>query len=781
MSPVTLLIAGGIAFLLLLVLLMKNSKKGKDQAGDFLNRVREYVEKGDFRGAANLQRNHGNHKEAYNLLERGKHHMEAAKLAETQGWFDKAAKNALSAGQFEWAAELYMQAKDPEQAAKLFARAGKHIRAAELLEQLGSGDWPLLAQCWEKALLQMLPSDQNLNEMAQDFVRKIYLTAEKAAEAYQKAGNPERAALIYDACQQKDKAETIRRSSTLMGGIGGMGGMGGDPLSTMAGHTPSMGGGQTIASDPNLALLSKVVDQAVSRAMSDNQHSAQIVVNNQPMTGMPLMGNTAGGVPGATQVQIIYVPDGTGKTTAIRTETDRYEILDKLGEGGMAVVYKAIDKTLEREVALKFLPEGVTQSAQSYELFEREAKSAAGINHPNIITIYDFGELEGRPFICMELLDGLSLDELLQKLPGNRVPLNSFFEIFDELLSALETAHGRSLVHRDIKPSNMMLTRQKLIKLMDFGIAKEINPEKSTMIAGTPYYMAPEQFSGKGIDHRADLFAVGVTMYLCLTGKLPFEGFMRIEPPKPPSEWARVPASLDKVVMWCMAFEPDKRPQSSYDLLQNLRRIHRELKRDPMWAQGLSPEGQDSFVSLLGPGFFQKANSPRTNPPQRVGDSSATIASFHSHSELPAAGNVSSGHLPSARDYSRPMIASSSRGSLPSVPTVHEHQRQQRGPAPGQRAPSRPSGGVARVPSSGLRHPSTPNIPRVRGGQRPPQRHPQHTPVVQGLPLEDNMTMVEHSGEETMMDPRGGFQQRGQQNRRTPSVDDLLSGYVDKK
>lgn len=792
-STPTLVVAGVMGVLLLLFLMIRSSGK-KSTESDFLGRVRELVEQGDFRGAASLQRNHGNHKEAFNLFERGRHFMEAAKIAESQGWYDKSARLALQAGQFEWAAELHIKAKNPEEAAELFARAGQHARAAELLEQLGSHEWAMIAQCWEKALLKMLPSDQNIAQLSPDAIRKVYQMAEKAAAAYQKAGNPNRAALIYEACQQTDKAQTIRRTSGGFGGLGSsMSGMGstalGGPTGMQQGGFGGLGmGGNDGLNDQSLTLLSKVVDQAVQKAI-DKQPAqpttTQVIVGNQKLTNAQLEG--AGTQFGnSSQIQVIYIPDmGSNKTTAVRAQNDRYEIREKLGEGGMAVVYKAIDKVLEREVAMKFLPEGVTQAATSYDLFEREAKSAAAINHPNIITIYDFGQLENRPFICMELLDGISMDTLIQKMPNNRLPLNAFFEIFDELLSALETAHGRGLVHRDVKPSNMMLTRQKLLKLMDFGIAKEIDPEKSTMIAGTPYYMAPEQFSGKGIDHRVDIFAVGVTMYLCLTGKLPFEGFMRIEPPRPPSELCRIPDALNKVVMWCLAFEPNKRPQSAFDLLQNLRRVHRELKRDRLFAKQLQPEGQDAFIPLLGHDFFQEESAHLHSMRQRSVGSPATIASFQSSADLPAA---SRSNLPSAGQYSRPMIGGARRSSH-SQATAATHI------APSQSGPIRSQAAFdATQASMGFRPPSHPNIPRIRNNahsvsadQRSPMHSSSSMPSAQHYPAEDmgDQTMLTHPPQMHQQpsqhaDPRR-TNVRNPNQRNPRNMEELLSHYIDKK
>ncbi len=200
----------------------------------------------------------------------------------------------------------------------------------------------------------------------------------------------------------------------------------------------------------------------------------------------------------------------------------RYELLEEIGRGGMGVVYRARDKRLEREVALKRLPENLKDHPRVVDLFLREARASAALNHPNIVTIHDVDQEDGAFFITMELLEGIPLNRIVEK----RGKLSSFdaARLGIQITTGLGYAHEQRIIHRDIKSANLFFTNEKVVKIMDFGLAKMVEEVRkaTTVVGGTPYYMAPEQSAGSGVDHRADLYALGVTLFELVTGKVPF-------------------------------------------------------------------------------------------------------------------------------------------------------------------------------------------------------------------------------------------------------------------
>jgi eukaryotic-like serine/threonine-protein kinase len=274
-----------------------------------------------------------------------------------------------------------------------------------------------------------------------------------------------------------------------------------------------------------------------------------------------------------------------------------YEIVARLGAGGMGVVYKASDTRLRRFVALKFLPDEVARDPRALARFTREAQLASSLNHPNICTIYDIGEQDERSFITMELLEGQTLEA---RIGGRPLPLETFLNLALQITDALEAAHERGVVHRDLKPSNIFVTGRGDAKLLDFGLAKHVRPQSLgaadavtisgslTMpgqIVGTIAYMSPEQVQERDVDARSDIFSLGAVLYEMATGRRAFPGdsaanviaeILRGEPKAAQSLNPELPDDLPRIICKALEKDPGDRYQSANDLMIDLRRLKRE-------------------------------------------------------------------------------------------------------------------------------------------------------------------------------------------------------------
>jgi eukaryotic-like serine/threonine-protein kinase len=260
----------------------------------------------------------------------------------------------------------------------------------------------------------------------------------------------------------------------------------------------------------------------------------------------------------------------------------RYRIVRKLGTGGMANVYLAEDEVLGRRVAIKILNDRHAGDDQFVERFRREAKNAASLSHPNIVSIYDRGEAEGTYYIAMEYLDGRSLKELI--VARGPAPVNVAIDYARQILAALRFAHRHGIVHRDIKPHNVLVDAEGRLKVTDFGIARAGASQmtEAGSIIGTAQYLSPEQAKGAPVDQTSDLYSVGVVLYELLTGAVPFTGDTPVEiamkhlssTPEPPSiRRAEVPRDLDKVVLRALAKDPADRYQSAEEMDADLARV----------------------------------------------------------------------------------------------------------------------------------------------------------------------------------------------------------------
>jgi len=266
-----------------------------------------------------------------------------------------------------------------------------------------------------------------------------------------------------------------------------------------------------------------------------------------------------------------------------------YKIIEKLGEGGMGIVYKAHDTKLNRMVALKFLPPAMTSDSEARERFIQEAQTASALDHSNICTVHEIDETDdGQTFIVMAFYDGQTLKKMIDKGP---LEINTVIDITIQIAKGLKEAHDNKIVHRDIKPANIMITTKNQVKIMDFGLAKlagraQITTTGSTV--GTAAYMSPEQASGKEVDHRSDIWSLGTILYEMLTQQRPFKGdyeqavvysILNEEPAPVSSLNPELPEDLQKIVHKTLSKEPGERYQSVSALIEDLSTIQQDTNR----------------------------------------------------------------------------------------------------------------------------------------------------------------------------------------------------------
>jgi eukaryotic-like serine/threonine-protein kinase len=490
--------------------------------------------------SAELYLDERNYLEAARMYEKAEDYLQAADLYERASQIKKAGEMLMKGGDFARANEIFQSSGDPllaaqalekskryKEAAQLYLKAGAYEVAARLLEE--SGDFYEAGMIFHKvgrmedtvAFLQKVDSQSGNYYSASLILGQIFM---------------ERGML--DAARERYKKLISKREI----------------------------GPDTLEPYYNLAIIYEKNREYQNALLLFDKVQAENYSYKDVRSHIEL----------AREALRREKAAANKKSTEASGPKGRYKLSKKLGQGGMGVVYLAEDTILNRVVAYKVLPPSVRNNPKVLENFLQEARVAAAINHPNIVTIFDTGSEGVEPYIVMEFVDGISLKELLEKNPA--IPMKDLVAITREICEGLEYAHNKNVIHRDIKPANIMLSKEHRVKIMDFGLAKILSESEmeGTSVKGTPLYMSPEQIQGKRVDHRTDLYSLGCTLYRMATGRPPFiEGDVYYHhlhtPPAPPRTLnPKIPESLNRIILKCMSKDPDQRYQRARDILADL-------------------------------------------------------------------------------------------------------------------------------------------------------------------------------------------------------------------
>jgi len=550
---------------------------------------------------------------AVELYERGGQFRLAAALAERGGDLRRAAELWRKAGSTRKAAELYEKVGDGREAANLlgdeklsggdavaaaeaFAKGGDPLRAAEVFET--AGQFERASECYESAEAFAEAAAAALRAEAKGRAADLFVKSgnkEKAAELYFELGDFDLASLLFaksaryfDAAKSAAEANSETKMVEFLQQVPAS-----DPNYLMAvvqlaraferrgwaslarEKLRSVLAGQEVTAD-NLELWDQL---ARSEEAEGNFEGAADILHRVMSVRYDFHGANDRYAALQRKVEEEKTRAETiksAKPVVLHEEKARYEITGMLGKGGMGSVYKARDKLLQRPVAYKVLAESIARDPGAREQLLNEARAAAALNHPNIVTVYDLGFDGDNAFICMELIEGESYSSILRKQTW--LEMSEALHWLVSVCQGLDHAHSRGIVHRDLKPSNVLLTVDHRVKLLDFGLARPADQEKSGeswaySMSGTPKYISPEAIQGKPTDPRADIYSLGATFYELLVGRVPFtEGNLlmhHLHTPPPPLRPKRteIDPKLEELVLLCLAKRPEDRFQSAGEIL----------------------------------------------------------------------------------------------------------------------------------------------------------------------------------------------------------------------
>ncbi len=536
--------------------------------------------------------------------------------------FEKAAELALKIGKLEEAAQFFEKAQLPIKAAEIYEKIDQSKIAYQLRgedafargDTLQAAEWYLKGQDYTRAA-ELFEWDTNFEKAAYCyFMNQNYLSA---ADNYLKASNEEEAAKMFELGREWKNAAEISLKYKKYQKAG--------ELFEKADDFYNAGISFLKVDDDRRALANfqKVKSNSSDYETAVTQMASLFLKNRKPQLVIEKIGNllqnqpinksnlewyyalgqayeNVGNFKKAFEIfQGILTEDYSFKDIHQKLQEveklmkkykememvsensgQRYKMLKKVGEGGMGVVFKAEDTVLQRIVALKILNSSLIKDKVSLERFYTEARSTASLSHTNIVTVYDVGQVNGDHFISMEFIEGENFMALIRRKKEFSIPQILFIAI--KILKALDYSHRKGITHRDIKPHNIMITRQKEIKIMDFGLAVirgDYKKGETGIITGTPYYMSPEQIQGIKIDHRTDIYSTGATLFHLITGKVPFKGenifYQHLFDPIPSLKEIRndVPEKLIEIIEKCMEKKREDRYQSAQEILNQIKQI----------------------------------------------------------------------------------------------------------------------------------------------------------------------------------------------------------------
>lgn len=516
------------------------SAQNWEKAGNFKKAAEAWEQAGNFKKShlcmAEVLLSQNNHREAAYHFELAEDWERAAELYEWSGDWQKSAECHLKMGNYLSAAENYFKSGDQKRAANMYELAGELGAGAKLYMEVG--EFKKASELFEKCGIYYEAAIAAEKSGDYDRALDLFQMVLPESENYIKAGS-----LIGQIFMRKGRIDlAIEKFQKLINS---------KPLDK-----------DNIEIYYNLALAY----EKAGRYREARDIYQRILTEDFKYRG--------GEVQERLKIVLKLIQDSKSFELLSTDKSKRYKIIEKIGEGGMGTVYKAEDLLLKRVVALKILHKKLMDNTKAIERFYTEARSAAALNHPNIVTVFDVGQMGDDYFITMELIEGESFISFIERKKFLSIPQFTF--VTTHLFRALDYAHRKGVIHRDIKPHNIMLTKDKQLKIMDFGLAIILSDYKSGetgIISGTPHYMSPEQIQGEKVDHRTDIYSAGATLYNLITGTPPFTGdniFFQhlIEPPEPPSaRRSDIPSTIDFLILQCLAKEKEKRFQSALEVL----------------------------------------------------------------------------------------------------------------------------------------------------------------------------------------------------------------------